>query len=1026
MNPIYEFVERWSKSTLREQQGAQSHFIELCELLEVPTPAKADPNSTFFAFEEQVTKSSGGRGRADVWYKGRFAWEYKSKHKNLELAYTQLETYRADLGNPPLLVVCDFDQFIIYPQWTNINTTPFVIRNVDLLDSEYRKMLKWVLTDPEQFLRIRQKEQEDSRILTEALAKKFADLAEQMRHYARYEVIVRGEDGQFHEELLRETPLYTPLQIARFLTRVIFVLFAEDISLLPLIGKQSTFGFILNLAAAQPESFVPALSELFMAMNGDKPDFIYIPIPWFNGGLFEAGDDENGFPAALNVSSIPNVIGLLSEAHDADWSKVDPTIFGTLFERALDPAKRAQLGAHYTGKADIQLVLDPVLIAGLRREWDTIQEQARPHWITLLDHTTAPRAAETARLALTALHDNIMRRIAETTVLDPACGSGNFLYISLRLLKDLEGEVRQFFTALELPFRDVVTPRQLFGIERDPFAARLARVVVWIGYLQWRYEREGDLAPVMRGKPRPSNALPNPILRDKDDPNEPDHILNDDAILRYDADGKPYEPDWHPARVIVGNPPFLGGNRIRQELGGYVDDLFALYDGRVPAFADLVCYWFEKARAQIEAGQTTRAGLLATNSIRGGVNREVLKRIKETGDIFLAYPDHEWRLGSAAVRISIIGFDDGSEPTKAINQIDPVQPDLVIRNMVTAINADLTENSDATAAIPLHENGNICFRSDEKGGSFDIDETTAIEMLEAQNPNGLPNSDVVRPYVNGLDITRRLRHQWVIDFGSDTPIEQAQGYVLPFEYVQRVVKPERDLVRNERERTLWWLHRRPAPDMRTAVSGLSRFIGTPAVAKHRLFVWFASNTIPDHQIYVFARDDDYFFGVLHSYLHEVWALRLGTSLEDRPRYTPTTTFETFPLPFSPGHEDTGTAAYQAISTAAQALHEERAAWLNPPDLLGLGAKTAALRERTLTNLYNALSDFRRENGNGKGSREGAAHDFAPRLAALHDALDAAVLSAYGWADLVSSLRTDDGQETVLRRLLALNAARAGR
>ena len=297
-----------------------------------------------------------------------------------------------------------------------------------------------------------------------------------------------------------------------------------------------------------------------------------------------------------------------------------------------------------------------------------------------------------------------------------------------------------------------------------------------------------------------------------------------------------------------------------------------------------------------------------------------------------------------------------------------------------------------TAARPLQENDALCFRTDEKGGPFDIDAVTAQMMLAAPlNPNGRPNSDVVRPYFNGLDVVRRPRDVWVIDFGVGLTEEEASFYEQPFEYIRRVVKPIRDASATPRERAAWWLHRRPAPDMRLAVANLPRFIVTPKVAKHRLFTWMDSRIIPDCQLYCVARADDYFFGVLHSRAHELWALRMGTSLEDRPRYTPTTTFETFPFPWPPGQEPADDPKVKAIGEAARALVEKRDAWLNPA-----GATSADLAKRTLTNLYNAPPTW---------------------LEGLHRALDAAVLAAYGWPAALA-----DGE--MLERLLALNGERA--
>ncbi len=379
-----------------------------------------------------------------------------------------------------------------------------------------------------------------------------------------------------------------------------------------------------------------------------------------------------------------------------------------------------------------------------------------------------------------------------------------------------------------------------------------------------------------------------------------------------------------------------------------------------------------------------RVGLLATQAIRGGANRAVLDRVKSCGDIFWAQSDRDWVLDGAAVHVSMIGFDGGGETQRALDG-----------KTVQAINSDLTSGVDVSKARELQENVRICFRSDEKGGPFDIDADTAQKMLTAPtNPNGRPNSDVVRPYLNARDITQRPEGKWIIDFGCDTREEDAARYEQPFEYVKHAVKPIRDASRSPIEKEYWWLHRRPAPDMRLAVAGLSRFIVTPRVAKHRLFVWLSDSTIPDCQLYVFARDDDYFFGVLHSSPHELWARGQGTQLRDVEsgfRYTPTTTFETFPFPWPPGKEPKDDPRVQAIAEAARTLVEERDRWLNPP-----GASEAELAQRTLTNLYNQRPTW---------------------LELAHRRLDEAVLDAYGWPH-------DLSDEEILARLLELNKERA--
>jgi type II restriction/modification system DNA methylase subunit YeeA len=457
-----------------------------------------------------------------------------------------------------------------------------------------------------------------------------------------------------------------------------------------------------------------------------------------------------------------------------------------------------------------------------------------------------------------------------------------------------------------------------------------------------------------------------------------------DALLDRSDPKHPEEADWPKADFIVGNPPYLGGKLLRRGLGDqYVEDLFSVYKGRVAREGDLVTYFFEKAREMIANGRTKRAGLLATNSIRGGANRKVLRRIKESGDIFMAWSDEPWILNGAAVRISIVGFDNGFEKERTLNG-----------ESVAVVNPDLTSTLDVTNARILSENLEIAFMGDSKGGPFEITEEHAKRWLALPlNPNGRPNSDVVRPWVNGLDITRRPRGMWIVDFGLEMPEETASLYEAPFEHVKSEVLPKR--VESRTTTDQWWLHERPRREMRAAIEGLDRILCTARVATHRLFVWLDAATLADSQIIVFARQDDYFFGVLHSRAHEVWSLRMGTSLEDRPRYTPTTCFETFPLPWPPGQEPWRDPRLHAIAEAAHELNDLREKWLNPPD-----ASEAELKKRTLTNLYNARPAW---------------------LAAAHDALDCAVWTAYGWNDSDPDMTSGD---EILVLLLTLNRARS--
>jgi len=911
-----QFIAKWANASLNERAAAQQHFIDLCHLLGQPTPAQADAQGAWYTFEKGVTKAGGGDGWADVWMRGHFAWEYKSPGADLAAAYKQLVLYAADLENPPLLVVCDIARYEIHTNFTGTKKKVYRFTNEDLADPEVLDILRKVFTDPEAL-----RPEITTESVTQEAAAKFASLAGSLT--------ARG---------------VAPERVARFLTRLLFCLFAEDIGLLP----KGLFTRLLDVTRQRPDTFARQTLILFETMR-DGGIFGVEDIVRFNGDLFAD-------PDAIDLTR--EELEMLAEAARLDWGSIEPAIFGTLFERGLDPAKRAQLGAHYTSRDDILRIVEPVVMKPLRREWAAVRaradELAEAFWAA-----KSPSQRERRRKELASVLLDFQERLASVTILDPACGSGNFLYVALEQLKNLEKEVISYAAhrglSMLLPR---VTPRQVHGIETNAYAHELAQIVVWIGYLQWT---------TANGFPLRMDPVLEPL----------DSVLLMDAILDRSDPDQPREPAWPDAEFIIGNPPFLGGKRLRTELGDeYVDDLFEIYSDRLPNFSDLCCYWFEKARAMIAAGRARRAGLIATNSIRGGANRRVLERIKQTGDIFMAWDDEPWVLEGAAVRISIVGFDAGVEKTRRLDGV-----------LVAAINPDLTAAVDLSLAKKLEENKGIAFIGVQPTGPFDVPAEVAAEWLQAPlNPNGRPNSDVLRPYLNAADITGRSRGVWIIDFGTDTTEEEAALYEAPFEYLVRNVKPIRAKNRNATAARIWWRLWRPRPAMRRALEGLKRYIATPIVAKHRLFVWVESQTLPDHGLTVFARDDDYFFGVLHSRAHELWSLRMGTSLEDRPRYTPTTCFETFPFP-RPTDEQR-----QAIAAAARALHAHRERWLNPE-----GASQAELKRRTLTNVYNARPTW---------------------LDNLHRELDRAVFAAYGWPD-------DLSDEEILARLLALNLERSG-
>lgn len=935
---VAQFQHKWRGMALKERSASQSHFNDLCHMLGVPTPTDADPTGDFYTFERGAEKTDGGAGWADVWFRGHFAWEYKGHHADLTKAYGQLLLYREDLENPPLLVVCDLDRFEVHTNFTGTAKKVYSFSLANLDEPANLATLRALWSEPSS---LRPDTTPDA--VTREAAERFGKLAASLH--------ARG---------------VTPRRTAHFLVQLLFCFFAEDVGLLP----RGLFTDLLARSVKQPERFPARIEALLTAMR-DGGDFGAVALDRFNGGLF------------ATVDAIPltgDELATLAEAGRLDWASVEPAIFGTLFERSLDPSQRAQLGAHYTGRADIERVVEPVVLAPLRRRWAEVRARAdtlKAQWQAASETATRERrqqrrgsAVENARTAFANALFAFQEELASVRILDPACGSGNFLYVALAGVQDLEKAMITYGAdnGISLMFPRV-GPTQLFGLEVNEYARELAQVVIWIGYLQW--------------------MTANGFQVNRDPVLEPmETIRLQDALLDLSDPEHPKEAAWPAADFIIGNPPFLGGKRLRTELGDeYVDDLFAVYNGRVPREADLVAYFIEKARQEIAQGNVSRAGLLATNSIRGGANRNVLDRIADGGGIFMAWSDEPWILSGAAVRISIVGFDDGTENTKTLNG-----------QIVERINTDLTATLDATKAEVLSENAGIAFQGPVKVGKFDIDAEFAARLLAAPvNPNGRPNSDVVRPWVNGMDIVRRPQGKHIIDFGVMSETEAA-FYELPFEYVRNEIRPSRETNRDIQRRTFWWRLGRSGAEFKAAAIALRRVLFTPRVASYRLFVWSAARTLPDSAVVAFARDDDYFFGVLQSRVHEAWSLRMGTWLGvgNDPRYTPTTCFETFPLPWPPGHEPEDDPRHAAIAEAARTLNELRERWLNPPD-----AAEAELKKRTLTNLYNARPAW---------------------LAHAHAALDRAVWAAYGW-DEADLARTSD--EAILERLLALNRERAG-
>ena len=948
-----EFIAKWRASELKESSASQEHFIDLCRLLGEPTPAEADPIGDHYCFERGARKDTGGDGWADVWKRECFAWEYKGKHANLDAAFQQLRQYVLALENPPLLIVSDMARFRIRTNWTNSVSRTHEFELEELADAATRDKLKWAMSYPE-----RLKPGETRQELTERAASTFAKLAHSLRE--------RG-----HE----------PQAVAHFVNRLVFCMFAEDVGLL----DDNMFTRMLEHAWSRPDDFKDMARGLFGAMStGGRIGFENVE--WFNGGLF---DDDTALPLGKTD------IEITLKAAALDWSEIDPSILGTLFERGLDPDKRSQLGAHYTDRAKIMRIVEPVIIRPWLAEWET----AKAEIAASLERVKAAKS----KAAGTRLRGQAKRmllrfldRLRDFTVLDPACGSGNFLYLALHALKDLEHRVQLEAEALGLERAfPSVGPVNVKGIEINAYAAELARVSVWIGEIQWM-RRNGFY------------ESRDPILKPLDT------IECRDAILTPEGG----EPEWPKADVVIGNPPFLGGKLLITHLGeDYVSRMFAAYSGRVPAEADLVCYWFVKAGQQIASGRAQRAGLVATNSIRGGANRRALQIATDERRIFEAWSDEPWVIDGAAVRVSLVCFARAGDESVVGARLDG--------QSVDEIYADLTARSggagvDLTGVQRLPQNAGVAFMGDTKGGPFDVAGDQAREWLQLPaNPNGRTNADVLKPWINGMDLTRRPTGKWIVDFGLKMSLGDAALYEEPFRWVKEHVYPKRQENRIETHRLDWWRHLRPRPEMWQALGGLARYIATPCVAKHRLFAWRDARICPDHALIVIARDDDTTFGILHSRFHEAWSLRLGTSLEDRPRYTPTTTFETFPFPPGltpniPASDYATDPRAVAVALEAQRLVELRDRWLNPAEWVEWidepvpgypkrpvprnDAAAKELKKRTLTNLYNARPQW---------------------LADAHTNLDTAVAAAYGWDAGISD-------DEALRELLALNLTDRGR
>lgn len=1044
------FIAKWKDVRASELSTSQSFLIDLCALLGVDTPHPTPAMD--YMFERPVTfvhgDGSASAGRIDLYRRGHFVLESKkikvgSHTKGFDEAMlrarSQAESYARALpgeeGRPPFLIVVDVGQRIeLYAEFSRSGGTytPYPdprahrIALDDLAREDIRERLKRIWTDPMSLDPARM-----SAKVTREIAAKLAELAKSL-----------------------ESAGHPADAVAQFLMRCLFTMFAEDVRLLP----EESFRQLLVRHAAEPEVAMQMLAQLWRDMDqGGFSAVLAGRVLRFNGKLFKQ-------PETLPLEE--HQIALLIEAARADWRHVEPAIFGTLLERALNPSERHKLGAHYTPRAYVERLVMPTVIEPLREEWTDSQAAA----LTL--------AAEGDTGGAIAEIQKFHHRLCAIRVLDPACGSGNFLYVTLEHLKRLEGEVlnaldelghRQTGLALsgeraDASAGETVDPHNLLGIEVNPRAAAIAEVVLWIGYLQWHFRTRGDVSP------------PIPVIRDFR------NIENRDAVLAYDSsdvvvdgdgrtvsrwDGKamkvspvtgelipdesirvpllqyrnPRQADWPEADFIVGNPPFLGkGEKLRSALGdGYVDCLRACWPS-VPDSADFVMYWWKRAAELLGGNKIQRFGLITTNSIKQALNRRVVEGALTGGktaiSIAVAIPDHPWvdSTDGASVRIAMTVGAKGSAVEGRLlevvseSAVDGDEVHVAMREVRGLIHPDLRVGAAVASARALKANLGLTSMGVMLAGSGFIVSRERAALLESES---------VREYRNGRDLTQSPRDALVIDFTGLTMEEARSRHPVAFQHVIDHVKPERDAKRDEAFREKWWLFGRTRPLLRRMTADLSRYIVTIETSKHRYFTFLDAGIVPDHRLICWGTDDASVLGVLSSAVHQVWALAAGGTLEDRPVYNKSRCFDPFPFPDWHAVDKLGS---DIVSRGAE-YPSDRVRRLGEQLDAHRKRQQAAYPDVALTGMYNVLEQLR--NGETLNAKERVIHEqgLVSVLRQIHDDLDEAVLHAYGWGDLLPQLRMANGNDApqdgqtqedakrafegaVLQRLVALNAERA--
>lgn len=1031
------FIRRWSAAGGSERANYQLFLTELCSALELPQPEPAgdqtEDNAYVFERRVDIHKPDGTstRGYIDLFKRDCFVLEAKQTGKVLDTdgwdkamlkAQNQADQYVRALpageGRPPFIVVTDVGRSLeLYAEFSRSGGTyvPFPdpghhrIRLEDLREEDVQSRLRALWSDADSLDPSKHAAQ-----VTRAVSGRLAELARSLEHHG-YEV----------------------QRVAHFLKRCLFTMFSEDVGLLP----EQSFTKLLETQRKDPEHFADALRALWESMNtGGYSPLLNTKVRRFNGGLFQDVD-----PIPLDADQI----GLLCEAAKADWRYVEPAIFGTLLERALDPRERHKLGAHYTPRAYVERLVIPTLIDPLRDHWRTAQVAAEA-W---LQQGKTDKAVGELR--------EFHHQLCQIRVLDPACGSGNFLYVALEHMKRLEGEVLNLIgdlTAGQSSFDTeglTVDPHQFLGLELNPRAAAIAEIVLWIGYLQWHHRIHGKL------------DIPDPVLRDfqniqhrdaliEYDSREPELDGNGDSVRIWDGIGMKINPttgelipdetslttvyryhnprraDWPAADFIVGNPPFIGEKRMRDALGdGYVSSVRSVY-GELPA-CDFVMYWWHRAAELVGASEVNQFGLITTNSIGQTKNRAVTApHLKKSVHIRLAVPDHPWVDGNdgAAVRIAMTIVSRGEGAGVRLQISEEWSPEgsdsrqVLFAARSGKVFPDLGVGAALVEAEGLSSNAGMVFQGVKLvGNGFLVSPEQRAEWVALA-----PDLRSLLPQlVAGSDLTKRRPPRYCIDFFGLDADSARTAFPQGFQKILSDVKPFRDQVRRQAHRDRFWIYGESRPAMRRALEGLRRYIVTSEVAKHRLFVFLdTGSALADGSLAVVATDDAMALGVLTSRLHVCWALAQGgrMGVGNDSRWQNGRCFLNFPFPDAPTDQ-----ANRIIDLADRIDAHRKQQQARHPGL-------------TLTDMYNVLDMLNAgEPIHDKPKEKGIYEQgLVELLKELHDELDRAVFEVYGWLDLADVLVGRPGgttplpdkpedqieaEELLLTRLVELNAQRAG-